>query len=249
VGDRVAFSTGVQGSYAEIVAVPARHLVPVPPSVSLREASTSLEHGLTAMVLADDVARLDARRTLLVHAAAGGVGGWLVQVLRNRGHRVIGTASSAEKLAWLTRVGVEAVHYGEVNDWVQDVERLTGGAGVDVVFDSVGRVTFSGSLRVLAPRGHLVLFGAASGQPDPIDVLSLMAKSVTLTRPVMPHYLSDAESLRRKARAVFDAILGKAIEVRIHGEYALAQAADAHSDLASRNTAGKLLLSIAPELL
>lgn len=247
-GDRVAFTTGVQGSYAQQVAVSAAHLVAVPDHIGLRDAAASLEHGLTAAMLIDDVARMTAGDTVLVHAAAGGVGGWLVQRLRARGHRVIGTASSAAKLDWLASVGIEAVSYAQGADWVGEVMRLTDGAGVRVAFDSVGRSTFTDSLRALGLRGHLVLYGAASGQPEPVAIPALMARSLTLSRPRLPDYLGNPKVLRQRASEVFEALRTKAVQLRIDREFALADAACAHRALASRDTQGKVLLAVAPQL-
>lgn len=234
VGDRVAFTTGVQGAYAGHLAVPFDHLVRLPDALSLRDAAAALEQGLTAAMLLDDVARLRPGEPVLVHAAAGGVGGWLVQWLVARGHPVFGTVSSAAKADWLRGVG--AVPLMADGDWAEAAR------GVGVVFDSVGRSTFSGSLDALRSGGHLVLFGAASGQPEPVDVLALMKKSLTLTRPVLPHFLPDAATRRARAGAVFNALLGGAVQLRIHAEFPLADAARAHELLASRATQGKLLL-------
>jgi NADPH2:quinone reductase len=234
VGDRVAFTTGVQGAYAGHLAVPLDHLVPVPEALPLREAAAALEHGLTAAMLLDDVARLPAGAPVLVHAAAGGVGGWLVQWLLARGHPVFGTVSNTAKADWLRGLG--AVPLLADSDWAQAA------AGVAVVFDSVGRDTFAGSLAALRTGGHLVLFGAASGQPDPVEVTALMAKSLTLTRPVLPHFLPDATRRRARAAAVFEAVLTGAVQLRIDAEFPLADVARAHQRLASRTTQGKLLL-------
>lgn len=234
VGERVAFTTGVQGAYAGHLAVPLEHLVRVPETLSLRDAAAALEHGLTAAMLLDDVARLPAGEPVLVHAAAGGVGGWLVQWLVARGHPVFGTVSSPAKADWLRTLG--AVPLLADSDWVSAAR------GVAVAFDSVGRSSFAGSLDALRVGGHLVLFGAASGQPDPVDVLSLQKKSLTLTRPVLPHFLPDAAKRRARAATVFDAVLSGAVQLRIHAEFPLADAARAHELLASRATQGKLLL-------
>ncbi|WP_457442463.1 quinone oxidoreductase family protein [Roseateles sp. P5_E4] len=234
LGDRVAFTTGVQGAYASHLAVPLEHLVRVPDALSLRDAAAALEHGLTAAMLLDDVARLPAREPVLVHAAAGGVGGWLVQWLIARGHPVFGTVSNAAKADWLRGLGAAPLLAD--SDWVSAAR------GVAVVFDSVGRSTFAGSLDVLRMGGHLVLFGAASGQPEPVDVLALQKKSLTLTRPVLPHFLPDAAKRRARAATVFDALLSGAVQLRIHAEFPLADAASAHELLASRATQGKLLL-------
>lgn len=234
VGDRVAFTTGVQGAYATHLAVPLDHLVSVPAALPLRDAAAALEQGLTAAMLIDDVARLTPGDPVLVHAAAGGVGGWLVQWLVARGHPVFGTVSSPAKADWLRQVG--AVPLMADSDWPAAAQ------GVAVVFDSVGRSTFAGSLAALRTGGHLVLFGAASGQPEPVDVLALMAKSLTLTRPVLPHFLPTADKRRARAAAVFDALLTGAVPLRIHAEFPLAEAGRAHELLASRATQGKLLL-------
>jgi len=234
VGDRVAFTTGVQGAYASHLAVPLDHLVRVPERLPLRNAAAALEHGLTAAMLLDDIARLPAGEPVLVHAAAGGVGGWLVQWLIARGHPVFGTVSSAAKADWLRGLG--AVPLLADSDWVSAAH------GVAVVFDSVGRSTFAGSLDALRMGGHLVLFGAASGQPEPVDVLALQKKSLTLTRPVLPHFLLDVAKLRARAETVFDALLSGAVQLRIHAEFPLADVASAHQLLASRATQGKLLL-------
>jgi NADPH2:quinone reductase len=236
VGQRVAFTTGVQGAYAGHLAVPLEHLVPVPDALPLRDAAAALEQGMTAAMLLDDVARLRPGEPVLVHAAAGGVGGWLVQWLLARGHPVFGTVSSVAKAQWLRGVG--AVPLMAEGDWVAAAR------GVAVVFDSVGRSTFAGSLEALRTGGHVVLFGAASGQPEPVDVLALMKKSLTLTRPVLPHFLPDAATRRERAAVVFDALLGGAVQLRIHAEFPLAQAGQAHELLASRATQGKLLLTL-----
>jgi NADPH2:quinone reductase len=235
VGDRVAFTTGVQGAYAGHLAVPLDHLVPVPEALPLRDAAAALEHGLTAAMLLDDVARLPAGAPVLVHAAAGGVGGWLVQWLLARGHAVFGTVSNDAKADWLRGLGALPLRVD--SGWAQAA------AGVAVVFDSVGRDTFAGSLAALRTGGHLVLFGAASGQPDPVEVTALMAKSLTLTRPVLPHFLPDAARRRARAATVFDAVLSGAVQLRIDAEFPLADVARAHQRLASRTTQGKLLLT------
>lgn len=235
LGERVAFTTGVQGAYASHLAVPLEHLVRVPEPLSLRDAAASLEQGLTAAMLLDDVARLPAGAPVLVHAAAGGVGGWLVQWLVARGHAVFGTVSSAAKADWLRGVGATPLLAD--SDWVAAAR------GVAVVFDSVGRSTFAGSLEALRMGGHLVLFGAASGQPDPVDVLALQKKSLTLTRPVLPHFLPDAAKRRARAATVFEAVRSGAVQLRIHAEFPLAEAGRAHQLLGSRATQGKLLLT------
>lgn len=247
-GERVAYTTGLQGSYAEQVAVPAAHLIRIPDHVSLRDACAAIEHGLTAIMLIDEVARLPQSGSVLVHAAAGGVGGWLVQMLVARGLTVFGTASSASKADWLKSVGAHAVRYDEGTDWGAYVLDKTLGRGVDVVFDSVGKATFEHSLNLVATRGHVILFGAASGQPEPVDVLQLMRKSITLTRPILPHYMNTPAALQAAAGKVFQYLGDGVVKLRVHQQYPLAEVADAHRALAERGTQGKLLLAINTKL-
>ncbi|MCH8620456.1 quinone oxidoreductase [Undibacterium sp. TS12] len=246
-GERVAYTTGVQGSYAEQVAVPVANLIRVPDQVSLRDACAAIEHGLTAIMLVDEVARLPQSGSVLVHAAAGGVGGWLVQLLAARGLTVFGTASSASKADWLLSVGAQAIRYDDGTDWAAQVLDKTRGRGVDVVFDSVGKATFAHSLDVVATRGHVILFGAASGQPEPVDVLQLMRKSITLTRPILPHYMNTPAALQSNADKVFQYLTDGTVKLRIHAQYPLADVAQAHAALAERGTQGKLLLAIHPQ--
>lgn len=247
-GERVAYTTGVQGSYAEQVAVPVANLIRVPDQVSLRDACAAIEHGLTAIMLVDEVARLPQSGSVLVHAAAGGVGGWLVQLLAARGLTVFGTASSASKADWLLSVGAQAIRYDHGTDWAAQVLDKTRGRGVDVVFDSVGKATFTHSLDVVATRGHVILFGAASGQPEPVDVLQLMRKSITLTRPILPHYMNTPAALQSNADKVFQYLTDGTVKLRIHAQYPLADVAQAHAALAERGTQGKLLLAIHSQL-
>lgn len=247
-GDRVAFTTGVQGSYAEQVAVPADHLVRVPDHLSLRDACAALEHGLIANILVDRVARLDTPRAVLVHAAAGGVGRWLVQLLALGGHRLFGTASSPAKLEWLRGMGVHALHNDGSQGWCEQLAARTGGEGVHVVFDSIGQATFEGSLEALAATGHLVLFGHASGVPPPVDIERLRRKSLTLSRPVLGHFLGTAAARQLAADQVFRQVRSGAVRLHIHRTYSLAQAAHAHEALGRRATEGKLLLAVAPHL-
>jgi NADPH:quinone reductase len=243
VGDRVAFCTGASGSYAEQISVPSAHLVRVPAAVSLATAAAVLEQGLTATILADEVMAASAR-VALVHAAAGGVGGLLTQLLLRKGLRVLGTVSTTAKADWLTACGAEPIDYGAGADWLAQVRDKTAGKGVDVVFDSVGADTIDASFDALTARGHVVLFGSASGQVPTVEIAKLMRKSASLTRPVLPHFLADAQTLRRHAGALFEQVTNAALEVRVHATLPLAQAAQAHALLASRGTQGKLLLAI-----
>jgi NADPH:quinone reductase len=244
VGDRVAYTTGVQGSYAQWLSVPQASLIRVPNHISLKTACAALEHGLTASVLCLDVARITAQSSVLVHAAAGGVGGFLVQRLRGQVAQIFGTVSSSEKADWLVSLGVTPLRYDNNDDWPEQLLQVTRGNGVDIIFDSVGQATFDHSVQALARCGHLILFGAASGQPAAISPLTLMAKSLTLSRPVMPHYVVDQVRLRARADDLFDRIAHGALQARVHATFGLTQAQEAQELLASRRTMGKVLLEI-----
>jgi NADPH:quinone reductase len=247
IGDRVAFTTGILGTYAQQIVVPEERLVKLPDNIPLKTACAAIEHGLTADMLANQVARIQSGQTALVHAAAGGVGGILVQLLKQKGIRVLGTVSSQSKADWLSTLGVEPVRYDD-QDWLAQVRTLTNGRGVDVVFDSVGLTTFNQSLEALAMRGHLVLFGAASGVVPPFSPTELMKKSLTLTRPVLNHFLTTPDELRSAAARLFTALSGNDIQLRIDSEFTLEQVGAAQARLASRQAQGKILLSIAPEI-
>lgn len=248
VGDRVAFCTGIQGAYAELVSVPTDNLVRVPEASSLQTAAALLDHGLTALMLCEDVARIKAGTSAVVHAAAGGVGGILVQLLKARGVRVLGVVSSAAKAAWLESRSVEVIRSDVDPGWYRQVEDLTEARGVDAVFDSVGAATVQSSLASLQQCGHLVLFGAASGPVSAVCISDLMAKSLTLSRPVLPHYLRDSAVLKQRAAKLFSAVASGSIELRIHQVLPLAQVREAHLLLESRLTQGKVLLAVNPSL-
>jgi NADPH:quinone reductase len=246
VGDRVVFCTGTPGAYAERVAVAPKHLVRVPDGLSLETAAAVMEQGLTAMILAEEVMAIRSANAnvALIHAAAGGVGGLLAQMLVAKGLTVLGTVSSAAKSEWLAAQGVVPIRYDTGANWLLQVREKTADLGVDVVFDSVGRDTIDGSFDALAARGQLVLFGSASGQVPPIDIAQLMRKSATLTRPVLPHFLPDASTLRRHAANLFQRVASAALLVRVHATLPLACAAQAQELLASRSTQGKLILAM-----
>ncbi len=247
-GDRVAYCTGLQGSYADVLCIDAAHLVAVPESLSLQTAAAVLEQGLTADMLINSVARLQKGDRVLVQAAAGGVGGLLVQWLIKLGMQVIGTASTPDKIDWLSQQGVTALQYDNSQDWVA-AARAQAPQGFDVVFDSVGQHTFADSLSLLKTCGHGVLCGAASGPVAQVEMATLMKKSLTVTRPRLPDYLPNAAILRARAARLFDSVTNNQLQVRIHAEYPLANAADAQIALASRATAGKLLLKTNSEVL
>jgi NADPH2:quinone reductase len=242
VGDRVAWA-GIQGSYAEYAAVPADRVVSVPSGVDDSTAAAAILQGMTAHYLCHDTYPLKRGETALVQAAAGGVGLLLVQMAHNIGARVIGTASTEEKAKLAREAGAdEVILYTQV-DFEAEAKRLTGGKGVDVVFDSVGKTTFEKGLNVLRPRGYMVLFGGSSGAVAPIDPIQLMQKgSLFLTRPTLLHYIVTTDELRRRASAVFEMIAAGKLKLRIAHTYPLTDAAQAHRDLAARKTTGKILL-------
>ncbi len=242
VGDRVAWS-GVLGSYAEFVVSPEEHLVPVPANVTDEQAAAAMMHGLTAHYLANDAHKLKAGETALVHAAAGGVGLLLVQMARAIGARVIGTASSEEKARLAREAGADAVIVFTQQDFESEVKRLTGGKGVDVVYDGVGKATFEKNLNVLRPRGMLVLYGMSSGPVPPVDPAKLSEKgSLYMARTTLAHFTATREELLARTGALFAMIGDGKLKVRIAKTYPLAEAPQAHRDMEARKIAGKLLL-------
>lgn len=242
VGDRVAFAMNPK-AYAEYAVVPSWKLVPVPDGIVTQNAAAIMEQGLTAHYLATSTYPIQPGQTVLVHAAAGGVGSLLVQVAKKRGARVLGTVSTEEKARAAREAGVdEAILYTQV-DFEQEVKRLTNGQGVDAVFDSVGKTTFDQSLNCLVPRGTLVLYGQSSGAVPPLDPQILNAKgSLYLTRPTLRHYTRDRAELLLRAHELFDGMRSGEIKVRIDQVFPLAQAAEAHRYLASRQSKGKVIL-------
>jgi NADPH2:quinone reductase len=240
-GARVAFG-GASGSYAELASVPAVKLVPVPDAVTTKQAAAVMVQGLTAHYLATSTYPLKPGDACLVHAAAGGVGLLLTQIARLRGARVFGTVSTEEKAKLAREAGAETILYTK-QDFAAEVRRRTDGAGVQVVYDGVGRDTFDRSLGSLAMRGTMVLFGQSSGPVPPIDPQILNKRgSLFLTRPTMAHYTSTPEELRARAADVFGWIASAKLKVRIFRELPLGEAAEAHRLLESRQTTGKLLL-------
>jgi NADPH2:quinone reductase len=241
-GDRVAWAM-VRGSYAEFVAVPAHFLVKMPAGVEFRDAAAVMLQGMTAHYLAYSTFPLKQGHTALVHAAAGGTGRLLVQMAKLCGARVIGTAGSADKAAVARQAGADEVILYNEQDFVAEARRLTGGVGVDVVYDSVGQSTFVKSLDVLRPRGMLVSFGNSSGAVPPVEPLTLMQKgSLYLTRPSLGAYIADRKELEWRASDLFNWIAAKKLTLRVDHVYKLADAAQAHRDLEGRKTTGKLVL-------
>jgi NADPH:quinone reductase len=243
IGDRVAWATSL-GSYAELAVVSAEQAVPVPHGVDLEIGAGSLLQGMTAHYLMVSVHSVQPGETVLVHAAAGGMGLLLTQLATARGGRVIGTVSTLDKERLAREAGAaEVIRYTEVDDVAAEVRRLTDGDGVAAVYDGVGASTFDASLASLRPRGMLALYGAASGPVPPVDPMRLnSAGSVFLTRPMLAHYVATRDELTWRAGEVFDAILNGSLRITIGGRYSLADARRAHQDLQSRRTTGKLLL-------
>jgi NADPH2:quinone reductase len=243
VGDQVAWA-GSPGSYAERAVVPAAQAVPVPQGVDIEIAGGCLLQGMTAHYLLVSVHAVQPGDTVLIHAAAGGMGLLLTQLATARGGRVIGTVSTAEKERLAREAGAaEVIRYTEVDDLAGEVRRLTGGDGVAAVYDGVGATTFDASLASLRRRGMLALFGAASGPVPSVDPQRLnSAGSVFLTRPKLADYVATRKELIWRAGEVFGAILDGSLGIRIGGRYPLAEAGRAHQDLQSRRTTGKLLL-------
>jgi NADPH2:quinone reductase len=240
VGDRVAWA-GPGSSYAEQVALPAKRVVPVPEELSLQVAAAAILQGLTAHYLSASAYPVRQGDVTVVHAAAGGVGLLLTQMVKRRGGIVVGTTSGGEKVELALGAGADhVVGYDRFRDIVDEV---TDGAGAHVVYDGVGKDTFDDSLAALRPRGMMVLYGAASGPVPPFDPQRLNSGgSLFLTRPTLVHYVADLEELRWRAGELFDWIIKGELDVRIGGRYPLADAARAHEDLAGRRTTGKLLL-------
>jgi NADPH2:quinone reductase len=241
VGQRVGWLRGGQGSYAEFVVVDAAMAVPVPDGIPDDVATAVLMQGVTAHYLATDTYRVQPGDTVLVHAAAGGVGQLLTQVVRLRGGRVIGTVSTPEKAAAARDAGAdEVLQYDEVPDRVR---ALTDGRGVAVVYDGVGAATFEGSLASLRPRGMLVVYGTASGPTPPLEIPRLNSGgSLYVTRPTVVHYTATREELRARTDEVFGWVAGGQLRVSVGGRFALADARLAHEALESRRTTGKLVV-------
>lgn len=240
-GDRVA-QTSVVGSYAEYQAVPAQRLVRVPDAISFEQAAASMLQGATMHYLMRSTYPVKAGDTIFIHAAAGGMGLLLTQFGKKLGARVIGTASTDEKLKLAKHAGAGEVINYSTHDFVAEAKRLTGNKGVDVVYDGVGKTTFDGSLQILRPRGYMVLFGGASGAVPPFDPLRLTQHgSLFLTRPSLAHY-SAPEELQWRMKEVFDLIQSGELKIHIGQKYKLADAAQAHRDLEARKTTGKILL-------
>jgi NADPH:quinone reductase len=242
VGDRVAWVA--PGSYAEQVVLPASRVVPVPAGISTELAAAAILQGMTAHYLVTSTYPVRAGDVTVVHAAAGGVGLLLTQMVKRRGGVVVATCSGGEggeKHRLARAAGAD--HVAGYDRFRAAVGEVTGGAGAHVVYDGVGQATFDDSLAALRPRGMLVVYGAASGQVPPFDIQRLNSGgSLFVTRPTLAHYIADVDELQWRAREVFDWMARGELDVRIGGRYPLADAARAQQDLAARRTTGKLLL-------
>lgn len=243
-GDRVGYVM-VRGTYAQYAAVPASQLVPLPKDVDFADAAAVLLQGMTAHYLTHSTYVLKAGETCLVHAAAGGLGGLLVQMAKMVGARVVATVSTAEKAQAAQGFGAdETIIYTE-QDFASEVRARTGGHGVDVVYDSVGAATFDKSLNSLRTRGMLVLLGQTSGPVPPLDPAVLSAKgSLFLTRPTLSHYLLNREELLKRAGDVLAWTASGKLRPHIYKTYSLSEVAQAHQDFEDRKTIGKLLIKV-----
>jgi NADPH:quinone reductase len=241
-GDRVAWCM-VLGSYAEYAVVPADRLVPVPSHLDLKLAAAVLLQGMTAHYLVHSTFPLKAGDTALIHAAAGGTGLLLTQMAAQIGARVIATVSTEEKADLARAAGANDIILYSQTDFESETKRLTGGRGVDVVYDSVGKTTFEKSLNILRPRGMMALFGGASGAVPPFDPIELSTKgSLYLTRPTLKHYILTRDELLARAGDVLTAVDAGKLKVRMEHTYPLSQVRQAQLDLSGRKTTGKLLL-------
>ena len=241
-GDAVA-SVSVLGSYAEYALVPAAALVKVPEGLTMQQAAAALLQGMTAHYLSHSTFPLKAGDTALVHAGAGGVGLLLTQMAARLGACVIATVSTAEKAELSREAGASDVILYSEQDFAAEVKRLTGGKGVDVVYDSVGKTTFEGSLNCLRPRGLLALFGASSGPVPPFDLIHLSSKgSLFITRPTLWHYVATRNELEWRSGDVLGWAAKGELKLRTEHVYPLSEAAQAQTDLEDRKTTGKILL-------
>lgn len=242
-GDRVTY-TMLGSSYAEYVVAPAQRLVPVPDTMSLEMAAAVTHQGLTAHYLSQSTHPVQPGETVLIHAAAGGVGQLLVQMAKHRGARVIGTVSTEEKAQLAREAGADEIIMYTHEDFEDAARRLTAGEGVNVIYDSVGKDTFEKGLNCLRPLGHMVLFGLSSGKVAPIDPhLALGLKgSLTLSRVLVTHYILTREELLKRANELFGWVTQGSLRVRVDTTFPLAQAAEAHRYLEGRKTRGKVLL-------
>jgi NADPH2:quinone reductase len=242
IGDIVAYAGHPMGSYAEEQILPAEKVVPVPSSIDPKIAASVILKGMTAQILLRRCLKVEAGHTVLIHAAAGGVGSLMCQWANALGATVIGTVSTAEKAAQAKEDGCHHVVINKDEDFVARVNEITAGKGVEVVYDSVGKDTFQGSLSCLKTRGYMVSFGQSSGDPDPVELSALGSKSLFLTRPSVFQYTSTRDELLACAGEVFAAVSSGILRVRVNHTYPLSQASQAHADLENRKTSGSVVL-------
>ncbi len=242
VGDRVAYA-GAMGAYAEYTIVPANRLIKLPEQIDEKSAAAAMLQGMTAHYLVYSTYQLKSGDTALVHAAAGGVGLLLIQMAKRIGARVIGTCSTPAKAELAREAGADEIILYTEKDFEEEVKRLTGGKGLQVVYDSVGKTTFLKSLKCLAPRGLLALFGQSSGSVEPFNPALLSQQgSVFLTRPSLFHYIAERAELEWRAGDVLGWVASGELKLRIEKTFVLAKAAEAHRELEGRKTTGKVLL-------
>jgi NADPH2:quinone reductase len=243
-GDRVAW-TQHPGAFADYAAVPAWKVATVPDGIDDRSAAAALLHGITAQYLCETTYPIRPGETALVHAGAGGVGLLLLQLLKEKGATVYTTVSTDEKAALARSAGADETILYNKTDFVEAVRNFTGGRGVHVVYDSVGKTTYEGSLNALRPLGMLVLFGQSSGPVSPIDPLVLMQKGLLfLTRPSLAHHVADAASFKERATKVLNWVAAGRLKLRIGHVYPLTEIAQAYRDLEGRRTTGKLVIEL-----
>ena len=242
IGDRVAWC-GVSGTYAEFAVAPVSKLIAIPEDISARQAAAAMLQGMTAHYLAHSTYAIQRGDDVLIHAGAGGVGLLLTQMAKQRGARVLTTVSTEEKAALARKAGADEMILYTQEDFAAKVRELTGGKGVPVVYDSVGKTTFDGSLACLRPRGVMVLYGGSSGAVPPFDLIQLSTKgSLYVTRPTLKDYAATREELELRAGDVLRWVAQGSLKLRLEHSYPLAEAAQAHRDLEARKTTGKVLL-------
>src|ERR1017187_6003319 len=242
IGGRVAWC-GVSGTYAEFAVAPVSKLIAIPEDISARQAAAAMLQGMTAHYLAHSTYAIQRGDDVLIHAGAGGVGLLLTQMAKQRGARVLTTVSTEEKAALARKAGADEMILYTQEDFAAKVRELTGGKGVPVVYDSVGKTTFDGSLACLRPRGVMVLYGGSSGAVPPFDLIQLSTKgSLYVTRPTLKDYAATREELELRAGDVLRWVAQGSLKLRLEHSYPLAEAAQGHRDLEARKTTGKVLL-------
>ena len=241
-GDRVVWAA-ILGAYAEYAVVPASRLIAIPEGVSTRQAAAAMLQGMTAHSLSHAIYAIQPGDTVLIHAGAGGVGLLLIQMAKRLGARVLTTVSTPEKAALAREAGADETILYTQEDFAERTRALTGGEGVRVVYDSVGKTTFDGSLKCLRPRGVMVLFGGSSGAVPPFDLIQLSTMgSLYVTRPTLKDYTRTRAELEMRAGDVLRSVADGSLKLRLKHNYPLADAAQAHRDLEGRKTTGKVLL-------